>query len=647
MLMSWLGRIEFLDLKSDCRQPIEHCSLASLARQIALNLEASVEAKAIDSISHISTFPTILRASTAVCWVICALCAMSVLTGCSDTNVGLLSDHSVYATATACACGCYLYGSYPHTTPSPSPSPTGKWVVVVAPATSAQSPLSPQPTQEPSHWPPPIVTCTPREDQPTVTVTPTNPTPLIPTLPTLPPNTALPAMIGSSPPISFGSMEGEALPGGIATHPLTGRPYVIWSQLNLDPGQEHSGRVYLRLTDPKTGQWLPARSVNGPGNYKIGKGAPESAVGVAPDGTIYVVYIREQGDQAVLEWRSSADNGETWSVPQTLPYPGIGMIYNVRLLVDDLNQPHITAIAKRGTDCGAEVEGCGGSGDIVYYERRPDGSWRSENRPLDGKGERQFNLAMNIFSLPNGTGTGTVRTVLGWSEKHTVFTSYKDGVDGEWQHPHFIIDGDTHPYGIQDYWPGWTGMQMLSFSYNGQQWVYFFWSLYSTGRICYVYSSDGGATWSSEDAMAYNQHVSVPDPGTPFVPLVVWGSAYEPIPFWDESHERIFVVYRFRDRNVDSTDKPSGEYFPAYAYARPHDIGRDWVGYESNATEPLRLFPSATTGGSMSFRGNDQHGGGGGKSSPAYLMWVEQTGSKEIYFATFSPATLLSGATLP
>jgi hypothetical protein len=429
-------------------------------------------------------------------------------------------------------------------------------------------------------------------------------------------------------------MEGEALPGGVATNPLTGRPYLIWSQLNTDPGQEQSGRVYLKLTDPRTGQWLPSRTVNEPGDYKIGKGGPESAVGVAGDGTIYVVYVRAEGDDAYLEWRSSTDNGQMWTAPQTLPYPGVGMIYNVRLLLDDLGQPHIAAIAKRGTDCGDEADGCG---DIIYHERLVDGTWRSENRPLSGRGERQYNLTMSLFNLPDGT----VRTLIGWTEEHAVYTSYKDEAQGSWQQPHFVIDGDARPYGIPDYWPGWTGMQTLSFQYDGRQWVYFFWSLYSTGRLCFVYSSDGGVTWSGEDALAYNPIVSLPDPGTPYAPPAVWGGAYEPLPFWDAAHARIFVVYRFRSRTVQDT---SGEYFPAYAYGSPGQAGRDWVGYESDSTEPLRLFPPTLANTSRTFRGSDQHGAG---SSPVYLMWVESTGSNELYFASVSPATLLSGASTP
>jgi hypothetical protein len=588
--------------------------------------------------------PLTRNRASALLIVPLSLAALSLLlVGCSNLNAALLQDSAVQATATACGCNCYLYGSYPHTTPSATPTPTGTWVAPTRtprptktrpPAGCDYCTMPPAPTQAPPHWQPPIVTCTPRPDEPTMTAVPTLPPAIFPTLP---PNTPLPAAIGNTAPISIGSMEGEALPGGVAAHPITGRPYLIWSQLNMDSGQENNGRVYLKLTDPKTGQWLPARTVNSPGDYKIGKGGPESAAAVGHDDTIYVVYVKAVGEEAYLEWRSSTDNGHIWTVPQTLPYPGMGMIYNVRLLVDDTNQPHIAAIAKRGLECGDETDGCG---DIVYHERRPNGSWRSENRPVSGMGERQYNLAMSVFNLPDGT----VRTALGWTEKHAVFTTYKDskdGMGGAWQPPQFIIDGASRPYGIEDYWPGWTGIQMLTFEHDDQRWVYLFWSLYSTGRICYVYSSDGGVTWSEEDAMAYNQAVPVPDPGTPFVPPTVWGGAYEPVPFWDGEHERIFVVYRFRSRSIDN---PSGEFFPAFAYGRPGDPGHDWIGYQSNTAEPLRLFPPTMANSSRSYRGNDQHGTG---RSPVYLMWLEPTGSKELYFASISPATLLSGIGLP
>lgn len=166
--------------------------------------------------------------------------ASVLLAACSGASAALLPDTAVRATATACGCNCYLYGSYPHTTPSATPTPTGTWVphAKTPRPTKTRPPLGcdyctipPAPTQEPPHWPPPIVTCTARPDEPTFTTVPTMPPAIFPTLP---PNTPLPAAIGDTPPISIGSMGGDALPGGVATHPLTGRPYLIWSQFNGD-----------------------------------------------------------------------------------------------------------------------------------------------------------------------------------------------------------------------------------------------------------------------------------------------------------------------------------------------------------------------------------------------------------------------------
>src|SRR5689334_21800366 len=155
-----------------------------------------------------------------------------VLGACSDLDAGLLSDAAALATATAC--GCAPYGSYPHTTPSATPTPTGPWVPPTAtprPTPTRPAPcdfctLVPAPTAVPPHWPPPIITCTPRPDQPTLSPVPTAPPALFPTFP---PNTPIPAVIGGTNPEVAASLEGEALPGSVATDPHTGRSAAIWS----------------------------------------------------------------------------------------------------------------------------------------------------------------------------------------------------------------------------------------------------------------------------------------------------------------------------------------------------------------------------------------------------------------------------------
>src|SRR5207245_547038 len=113
-------------------------------------------------------------------------------------------------------------------------------------------------------WPG-LVTCTAAPDQPTSTPEATE---ISPAFPTLPVPTPLPAVLGVINPLVVADLEGEALPGGVAVD-RQGRPVLIWSQLNPDARQEEAERVYLQTTDPATGQWRAARSVNPPGNYKI------------------------------------------------------------------------------------------------------------------------------------------------------------------------------------------------------------------------------------------------------------------------------------------------------------------------------------------------------------------------------------------
>lgn len=539
----------------------------------------------------------------------------------SVPDPALVADASVLATATASNCGCLLYGSHPHPG-TPTPTVTGTVPTATFTATPTRPPrdcdyctLPPKPSRTPLNWPTPLITCTASPDQPTSTAVPTAESPLFPTFP---PNTPLPALVGSTNPIAIGSFAGEAFPGGTTSNPQTGRPYLIWSQLS--PNEPTAGRVYLRTTDPTSGAWLPAHSVQGP-EYQLDRGIPESAVGVATDGTIYIAYLWG-GTGEHLSWRRSTDDGTTWSAPVTLPYAGDPSSYNLRLTVDNSGQPHIAAIAKAP---GADPEL--GSGDAVYYERRADGSWRSERRPVDGQGARQFNLALTTLALPDGT----IRTVLSWNENQAVYVSHKDGPDGAWTTPHQIIDGNTQPYGIPDYLPGGTGhtMQLLAFTTGDHAWVYLFYSLYSTGRICFSFSSDGGATWSDEDALAY-----FPIPTG--LPPPINGTVHDPVPFYDASHARVLVVYQYCDRAY-----PGGGCFPVYAYAPPGTPGSAWTRYADPTHEPLRLFRPALASHSDLLRGTDQHGSGG---RSVLLFWRETTGAHEVVLALLDLATLLSEA---
>ncbi len=118
--------------------------------------------------------------------IISAAGASVILSGCTGVSAGLLPARAVQATATACRCNCYPYGSYPHTTPSATPTPTGTWSTPTRtprptktrpPAGCDYCTMPPAPTQEPPYWPPPIVTCIPRQDEPTITAVPTAPQP--------------------------------------------------------------------------------------------------------------------------------------------------------------------------------------------------------------------------------------------------------------------------------------------------------------------------------------------------------------------------------------------------------------------------------------------------------------------------------------
>ena len=544
------------------------------------------------------------------------------LTACgSPPDPAGIADAAVLATATASNCGCVLYGSHPHRGTA-TPTVTGT-VPTATPTATPTRPsrtcdyctLGPKPTRTPVAWPTPLVTCTPAPGQPTSTAGPTEASPLFPTFP---PNTPLPAVVGSTNPIAVGSFAGEAFPGGTTTNPQTGRPYLIWAQLS--PNEPTAGRVYLRTTDPTSGAWLPARSVQGPA-YQLAGGIPESAVGVAADGTLSIAYLwGGAGEQ--IDWRRSTDDGMTWSAPVTLPYAGDPSSYNLRLTVDASGQPHLAAIAK-----APGGDPAGGSGDVIYYERRTDGSWRSERRPVDGQGARQFNLALTTLALPDGT----IRTVLSWNENQAVYISHKDGPDGAWSAPHQIIDGNTQPYGIPDYLPGGTGhtMQLLAFTAGEQSWVYLFYSLYSTGRICFSASADSGATWSGEDALAY-----FPIPTG--LPPPINGTVHDPVPFYDAGHARVLVVYQYCDRAY-----PGGGCFPVYAYAAPGTPGRAWTRYADPTHEPLRLFRPALASHSDLLHGTDQHGSGG---RSVWLFWREAGDTHEAVMALLDLATFLSEA---
>jgi len=578
--------------------------------------------------------PNTIRAPHVFIGLVAGL-ALLMLVACTSTGVdpAQLPDVEVLARATASNCGCVLYGSYPHNRPTRTPTPTGTWVP--ARPTSTPTPtrpwggcdyctMPPRATRTVPAWPS-AVTCTAAPDESTSTPMPTEESPLFPTFAAA---TPLPAVLGVINPQPLEHLEGDALPGGV-TIDLYGHPVLVWSQFNADAGQEAAGRVYVKTADPQTGQWRNARSVNPPGIYKIGKAGPESAIAAGPDGTIYVVYVRSDGTNALLEWRASSDGGTRWSSPADLPYPSSNNeLYNVRLVVDPAGQPHIVALLVQ-TGCDPE-QPCG---DVVYYERRGDGSWREERRPVSATGARQNSVAVATLPLPNGA----IRSILAWSENSSAaYSSYKDGPDGAWSRP--VLLSNNHPP-MPDYEPGFGGtMRLQAFGYAGRPWVWAGWSSYSTGYVASTWSSDGGMSWTPEDAIAYLPIESQPGEGTPFVPPRTWGTIHEPTPYWSAAHNRLLVISNFCTRGSSRTC------FPVLAYGKAGAQGREWAGYISPNDEPVRLFGPTSWEQASQLRGPTIYGGA---PANAILLWREPNGSRELHIARLNLDVLMSGTESP
>ena len=120
-----------------------------------------------------------------------------------------------------------------------------------------------------------------------------------------------------------------------------------------------------------------------------------------------------------------------------------------------------------------------------------------------------------------GKGYRGYRAFLIFDDGSNVYSTYSDPVDGGyWHEPVELVNSDTmnSRLGIRDYWP--SSLRVLTFNYRGRAFVYAFWSLYSTGRIAYVYSPDadspGGPHWTQEDTFAYFPPVpGEPDPTPP------------------------------------------------------------------------------------------------------------------------------------
>ena len=445
------------------------------------------------------------------------------------------------------------------------------------------------------------------------------------------PQPDLPALPAASDPVVISSALGRALAGAITTDPRTGRPWFTWSQLNTDPGYERSGRIYLQTTNSRSGAFAPARTVNAPGYYKIEQAGPESAVAVGPDGRAHVIYVRNPSPDgahpAVVDYRTSTDDGQTWDGPVSLPDPAGSATVSLRLGVDRANAAHIAYVTKPD---GARP------GVIHYFESRPDGSWRAETPPVRG-GARQYLVDFALVDLP----AGGVRTVLGWVGDAAVYTAYKDGPDGAWSPPLRLIDGAAQPYGIADYAPHWTPLRAISFrDARGRSWVYLWWSLYSTGRIAFADSSDGGVTWGPrtrdgwrEDAIAYYNRAAQP---TPQPGERSRGALQYAAPFWDPARQRLVVIYQFCDRSVwirarrTTASRPT----PMACPGRPARRGRATRTFDR---EPRRLFRTTYSAHGAQFTVTRQPAGANGL---VWLMWVEQSSVDQLYLAAINPATL-------
>ncbi|MBF6614373.1 MAG: hypothetical protein IVW55_14750 [Chloroflexi bacterium] len=559
--------------------------------------------------------------------------------------------------------------------PTQTPTPTGTWITPrpsmtptpTRPSGGSYATLVPQQPTEPPAWPPPAITCTAAPDQPTLTPRPTIAPAIFPTFPI---NTPMPSGgSGTSEGRALASMSGNAGIGQPGIDPVTGAPSFTWSQDNTNQATDAEHRVYLRRMDPQSRTLEDARSVNML-EPKLGFKTTylDSATAITSDGAVHVLYCERRAGTNLTDalYRRSPDGIGNWSEPLRIGDASPSWCNNVRLKA-----------AGDGTLLAAWT---GGNPDtpekpdsyVRVWRRSPQGEWANVSPPRMTNG-RQFESDIAFLDLTESVGGG-YRAFLIFDDGSNAYATYSDPTDGgQWHEPVELVNSGTmnSRLGIRDYWP--SSLRLLAFSYRGRAFVYAFWSLYSTGRIAYVYSSDsdapGGPHWMQEDTFAYFPPVpGEPDP-TPspdegggdagdgsgqggdlsLVPDLAPQSAtiapkvHMPQPFWVPERQRVLVIYRY------GTAPATGgamRYYAAYAYSLPDAPGSAWqgaVGPQFGNVTPLRAFPPTQ------YEAMDQLQGAGTLDSTgaAWVSWMEKGASKEAFFGAIWPYTLISANNQP
>lgn len=610
-----------------------------------------------------------LRTCSSV-WASMFLSLLALLLVTSGCTGGVMSEEAAIATATACGCNCFPYGSRQYTMPTRTPTPTGTWIpprptrtpTPTRPSGGSYATLVPRQPTEPPAWPPPAVTCTAAPHQPTLTPRPTVQPPVFPTFPI---NTPMPSGgSGTSEGRALASMSGNAGVGQPGLDPVTGAPSFIWSQDNTNQATDAEHRVYLRRMDPQTRTLQDARSVNileSKTGFKTTY--HDSAVAITPDGTVHVLYCDRRAGTGLTDalYRRSPDGNGGWSEPLRIGDASPGWCNNMRLkAVPD------------GTLLAAWTGGNSGSPEVPdssvrLWRRSPHGEWTNISPPRMTSG-RQFESDISFLDLPDAAGGG-YRAFLVFDDGGNVYATYSDPADsGHWHEPVELVNGNTmnSRLGIRDYWP--SALRTLSFRYGDRAFVYAFWSIYSTGRIAYAYSSDadapGGPHWTEEDTFAYFPPVpGEPEPtpppeedeggaGAQYEPSLDLGSqrvagapkVHMPQPFWVPERNRVLVVYRYG--TSPPVEGGIRQYFAAYAYSLPDAPGHAWegaVGPQFGHATPLRAFPPTQ------YEAMNQLQGTGilDSTGAAWLAWMEKGPAKEMFFGAIWPYTLISANNQP